>query len=66
MNEKWLGATMTGPSGGILCESIARVRKISSRIGVRTSRTTSYMKSASRARVRSWKRVKYSAGRGSL
>jgi hypothetical protein len=66
MNEKWLGATITGPSGGIFCVSIARVRKSSSRIGVSTSRTTSYMRSGTCVRVRSWKRVKYSAGRGSL
>jgi hypothetical protein len=52
MNEKWLGATITGPSAGIFCESMQRVRNSSTRIGVSTSRTTSYMKSGSRVRVR--------------
>jgi len=66
MNEKWFGARITAPAPGTFSVEIARV--LSSVYAYSDVRTlvTSYTQSGSRVRERSWKRSKYSLGRGSV
>ena len=66
MNEKWFGARITAPLPGTFSVEIARVRRSVYAYSEVSTRMTSYTQSGSRARARSWKRSKYSLGRGSL
>ena len=66
MNDKWLGARITGPDAGTFSDEIPRARKNVQPDSEVAIRTASYTQSGSRVRERSWKRAKCSGGRGSL
>jgi len=53
LNEQWLGARITGPVGGTLSEAMQRARKNTRLNSVTSIRTTSYIQSGLRVRVRS-------------